>query len=31
MASVNGIEVLADDDTGKVRGWKVRYRAGGKC
>ena len=29
MASVNGIEVLADD-TGKVRGWKVRYRAGGK-
>lgn len=30
MASVNGIETLTDD-TGKVRGWKVRYRAGGKC
>lgn len=29
MASVNGIEVLVDD-AGAVRGWKVRYRAGGK-
>ena len=30
MASVNGIETLTDK-AGKVRGWKVRYRAGGKC
>jgi integrase len=29
MASVNGIDTLYDD-AGKVRGWKVRYRAGGK-